>query len=171
VNEDAPWLSQEELLVWVHLAGLIMGLPPVIDSQLKRDSCLNFFEYSILVALANEPDRSLQMSTLAQQSNGSQSRLSHAVSRMEKAGWVTRRNCPEHSRGVEAVMTEAGWAKLVEAAPGHVREVRRTVIDLLEPDEMAALSNACRKIFQATLPGVLVSIDESIKRAERRSSP
>ncbi|MET0426426.1 MAG: MarR family winged helix-turn-helix transcriptional regulator, partial [Actinoplanes sp.] len=103
--------------------------------------------------------------------NGSQSRLSHAISRMEKAGWVERRNCAEHSRGVEAVMTEAGWAKLVEAAPGHVREVRRTVIDLLEPAEMAALSSACRKIFEVTLPGVLVSIDESLKRAEQQSSP
>ena len=167
MTEDTPWLTNSELLYWLHLSGLMMTVPPAIDAQLKRDSLLNYFEYSILVALSGQQSRSMQMAGLAIMANGSQSRLSHAVSRLEKAGWVQRRATGE-SRCVEAVLTEAGLAKLVEAAPGHVREVRRTVVDVLTPEELDVMTRACRKILRATVPQGLAPIDDAIARVEGR---
>jgi DNA-binding MarR family transcriptional regulator len=152
VSDDTPWLTRDEIRTWVHLTGLMMSLPPAIDGQLKRDSCVNFFEYQIMVSLAREPSRAVQMSVLAQLAWGSPSRLSHAISRMEKAGWVERRAANCDPRAVVAVLTDAGFAKLSEAAPGHVREVRRLVIDVLSPEQLDQLREICAVVTAAASP-------------------
>jgi DNA-binding MarR family transcriptional regulator len=161
VSEDVRWLTPTQLYAWMQLTGAIMQLPAVIDNQLRRDSGLNFFEYSILAGLSGAPRLAMQMATLAQMANGSQSRLSHAVSRLEKAGWVERRTCSKGSRSVEAVLTDAGHKKLVEAAPFHVREVRRTVVDPLTAEELEQLRNALRKIMLVASPETVRLIDET----------
>ncbi|WP_238412087.1 MarR family winged helix-turn-helix transcriptional regulator [Saccharothrix deserti] len=65
--------------------------------------------------------------------------MSHAVARMEKAGWVRRTPSPTDKRSNLVQLTEAGRRKLVEAAPGHVAAVRRLVIDALRPEQLDAL--------------------------------
>ncbi|MDQ0777438.1 DNA-binding MarR family transcriptional regulator [Streptomyces aurantiacus] len=161
MSEDVPWLTPTQLYAWMQLTGAITQLPAVVDAQLRRDSGLNFFEYSILAGLSGAPQLAMKMATLAQMANGSQSRLSHAVSRLEKAGWVERRTCSEGSRSVEAVLTDAGQEKIVEAAPFHVREVRRMVIDPLTAEELSQLRNALRKIMLVASPEAVRLIDET----------
>jgi DNA-binding MarR family transcriptional regulator len=152
VTEDTPWLTSAELEAWVSLTSLLVALPQAIDRQLKRDSGLNFFEYSILSGLSREPGRAMQLSVLADLAAGSLSRMSHAVSRLEQQGWVQRRACGTEARGVDAVLTDAGMAKLVEAAPAHVREARRLVVDALNPTELRQLKNICGKLVAAASP-------------------
>ncbi len=161
MSEDVCWLTPTQIYAWMHLTGTITQLPAVIDAQLRRDSGLNFFEYSILSGLSGAPHLAMKMATLALMANGSQSRLSHAVSRLEKAGWVERRNCSMGSRSVEAVLTDAGHEKLVEAAPFHVREVRRMVIDPLTAEELDQLRNTLRKIMLVASPETVRLIDET----------
>ena len=164
MTEDAPWLTPRQLYAWMQLAGTLTQLPAVIDAQLRRDSGLNFFEYSVLASLSGSPDRTRRMSSLALMANGSQSRLSHAVSRLERAGWVERRNCQEGPRKVEAVLTDAGYAKIVEAAPFHVREVRRMVVDVLTDEELDQMRNALRKILQVASPETVEYLDDNFER-------
>lgn len=152
VAEEATWLSDAQLTEWRSLMALLMTLPPAIDAQLKRDSGLNTFEYHVLAALSESPERWLLMSDLAVVAQGSLSRLSHAVGRLEQAGWVTRRACPGAGRRVEAHLTDAGMRKLEDAAPGHVREARRLVVDRLTPEQLRALGEAARVIVGATEP-------------------
>jgi DNA-binding MarR family transcriptional regulator len=152
VTEDTPWLAADELEAWVSLASLVVALPQAIDRQLKRDSGLNFFEYSILSGLSREPGRAMQLSVLADLAAGSLSRISHAVSRLEQQGWVQRRTCDAETRVVHAALTDAGMAKLVEAAPAHVREARRLVVDALSPAELTQLKVICRKLVAAASP-------------------
>src|SRR3954447_960384 len=129
-----------------------MTVPAAIDAQLKRDSGLNFFEYSILVALARPDAHTMRLSSLALASGGSLSRLSHAISRMEKQGWVTRKVTVTETRCTEAVLTDEGMALLESAAPGHVREVRRLVVDVLSGEQFGQLGEACRAIVAAASP-------------------
>lgn len=144
-------LDDEQLHDWRSLMSLVAALPSALDAQLKRDAGINAFEYHVLAALSETPDRTLQLSDLAQLSRGSLSRLSHAVSRLERDGWLTRAACTGDGSGrrVEARLTEAGWAKIRETAPGHVREARRLVVDVLSDDELRALGTAARKIARA----------------------
>jgi DNA-binding MarR family transcriptional regulator len=156
-DQGVPWLSPEQLREWASLMGLITLLPPRLDAQLKEDAGLNLFEYHILVELAEAPGRLRVMSELATQTRGSLSRLSHAVSRLEAAGWVERRSCGGAGRRTEALLTAAGWRKLQQAAPGHVCEARRLVIDALTAEQLEDLGRAARRIVAVANPEIAVT--------------
>jgi DNA-binding MarR family transcriptional regulator len=149
---DTPWLTPDEARTWVALSVLLTALPAAIDTQLKRDAGLNAFEYQVMAGLSDAPGRALRMSVLAAFASGSQSRLSHAVSRLERQGFIERRPVAEEPRAVEAVLTDAGLAKMVESAPGHVREVRRLVIDVLTPTQMTQLGRISRTLLEVAAP-------------------
>lgn len=146
---DDLWLDEDQLRDWKSVVGLVMALPAALDAQLKRDTGLNMFEYHVLAALSEAPHGALPMSDLAGMSQGSPSRLSHAVSRLENAGWVERRACVEAGRRTAAHLTPAGRQKLEEAAPTHVQEVRRIVVDQLDPEQLAGLGAAARTVVAA----------------------
>ena len=153
-EQGTRWLSPEQLGEWKSLMGLLMIVPASLDAQLKQDAGLNLFEYHILVELAEAPERTRVMSELAGQTRGSLSRLSHAVSRLEAAGWVVRRSCGGAGRRTEAILTAAGWRKLQQAAPGHVREARRLVIDALTAEQLEDLGEAARCIVAVANPEI-----------------
>ncbi len=150
--EDVPWLSPAELRSWTALGAMLVLLPTAIDAQLRRDAGLNFFDYSVMATLSDAPERAIRMSTLARFAAGSLSRLSHAVARLEGQGWVERRPSAVHPHSVEAVLTDAGLAKMQQAAPGHVREVRRLVVDNVTAAQLAQLGRTARAIVEATAP-------------------
>lgn len=153
-DDETLWLSPDQLRDWVSLVELLSTLPPAMDAQLKRDAGMNSFEYHILAVLAEAPDRTLILSELAPLAQGSLSRLSHAITRLERSGWVERRSCTVRGgRRAEAWLTDAGLAKLEKTAPGHVREARRLVVDVLTPGQFAALGDAARTINAALTAG------------------
>ena len=49
-------------------------------------------------------------------------------------------------RFTNAILTEAGFAKLVASAPAHVAAVRQLVIDEFSPSELDQLSEFCERI-------------------------
>lgn len=150
----APWLSDDERTAWMALTAVLTSLPPAIDAQLKRDAGINFFEYTILSSLSMAPGRAVRMGNLAHLAAGSPSRLSHAVSRLEKHGWVARRTSFDstETRCVEAVLTDAGWEAVVATAPDHVREARRLVFDVLTPDQVTQLAAIGRQLLMSAAP-------------------
>ncbi|MBL7256128.1 MarR family winged helix-turn-helix transcriptional regulator [Paractinoplanes lichenicola] len=168
VAQEAPWLDSEERAAWMTLMAMVMTLPTAIEAQLKRDSGINFFEYSILSSLSRPQEHAVQMSNLAHMSGGSLSRLSHAVSRLEKQGYVRRRtNEAGEGRCIEAVLTPEGYAALVAAAPGHVREARRLVFDNLTPAQVRQLQRIAHEITAVAAPATSRHIDSEIEAADR----
>ncbi|MDV7244093.1 MULTISPECIES: MarR family winged helix-turn-helix transcriptional regulator [Rhodococcus] len=136
---ETRWLDTDQQQAWLTLIALVTRLPAALDAQLQRDSALTHFEYFVLASLSGEDNHRLQLSLLAQRANASLSRLSHVITKMEKAGWV-RRESIRGSRGSDAVLTDAGMAKVVDAAPPHVESVRALVFDGLSTDQVRQLS-------------------------------
>ncbi|WP_006245939.1 MarR family winged helix-turn-helix transcriptional regulator [Mycolicibacterium tusciae] len=153
------WLTAEQLREWASLVAMVVLLPARLDMQLSRDAGLNLFEYHVMVQLSEAPERKRAMSELALSAHGSLSRLSHAVSRLESAGWLQRRSCRGAGRRTEVQLTAAGVAKLEQSAPGHVAEARRIVIDVLSDAELASLGHAARGIVAAIDPAVTAILD------------
>ena len=151
-DDDVPWLSQDELRTWIALTALTEALPAAVDAQLKRDAGLNAFEYQVMAGLSDAPGHAIRMSALAAFASGSLSRLSHAVTRLERQGYVERRPSPDDPRATEAVLTDAGVAKMVEAAPAHVREVRRLVVVVLTPAQMQQLGRIALRLLEVAAP-------------------
>src|SRR3954453_10845212 len=103
-GDRADGLTGETLATWASLATLLEWLPPALDAPLLRDAGLTHFEYGILYALADAPDSTLRMSELAAYANSSLTRLSRAIARLEKRGWVLRRPDPTDGRYTLAVL-------------------------------------------------------------------
>lgn len=143
VVEVAPtpqWLTSEERATWVRLSAVLELLPAALDSQLRRDAGLTYFDYYLLAMLSEASERTLRMSALAHRTNATLPRLSHVVRRLEDRGLVTRSQCLEDGRATNARLTEAGWEAVVDAAPGHVTTVRHHVVDALTPGQLHQLS-------------------------------
>lgn len=145
-DDEPPWLSDQERDTWLEVATLVLQLPGVLDAQLHRDAGLRLFEYLVLSWLSMAPDRQVRMGELAQLARGSLSRLSNVVTRLEHRGLVRRSTDPTDGRYTLAVLTDAGWDAVVGAAPGHVRAVRRYVLDPLTPEQTCALLDAASPI-------------------------
>ena len=145
--EPTRWLSAGELDSWLPVGGLLLKLPAALDTQMQRDSGLSHFEYLVLASLSEAPGRTRRMSALAALANGSLSRLSHVVKRLEGKGWVTRQTCREDGRYTNAALTDDGWAKVVASAPGHVEAVRSLILDALTGGELAQLGDMARRIL------------------------
>ncbi|ACU36212.1 MarR family transcriptional regulator [Actinosynnema pretiosum subsp. pretiosum] len=160
---DVRWLSADEQRVWRSFMTAVTRFTEHLDRQLQRDSGMPMAYYEILVALSESEGRALRMSELADLCHSSRSRLSHAVAKLEKQGWVARRACPSDRRGSIAELTDAGFAALAEAAPGHVGAVRSHLFDVLTPEQLGSLD----RIGQAISGGL--SSECAQVRAEREA--
>jgi DNA-binding MarR family transcriptional regulator len=140
------WLTHAELDSWLSVVRLMTWLPWSIDQQLRRDSNLGLVEYQVLAMLSESPDRTMRMSSLAEVTNASLSRLSHLVKRLEARGFVRREPDPTDGRFTNAILTDQGFKTLAEAAPGHVTHVRSLVIDVLSTEQLRRLGIAADRI-------------------------
>src|ERR1044072_5814029 len=105
---ETRWLTEREQEIWRSFMAAFHGLTDQLARQLQRDSGMPHTYYEILVSLSEAPAGPLRMSELAGLRGSSRSRLSHAVARLEEAGWVRRRECPTDKRGSFALLTDAG---------------------------------------------------------------
>jgi DNA-binding MarR family transcriptional regulator len=145
------WLDAEEQQAWRAFIEAARLLLDQLDRELQRDAGMPHAYYEILVRLSEQPDRSLRMSELADRSQSSRSRVSHAVARLEERGWVRREGLVDDKRGARAVLTDEGFAALAAAAPGHVEGVRTHLLDRLssdQVDQLRCISEAVRGPLQ-----------------------
>jgi DNA-binding MarR family transcriptional regulator len=147
-GKDPPrWLNDEEMRAW---RAYVVG-KALLDAQLNRDlqqeHQLALADYELLVRLSETPCGQARMSTLAELVASSKSRISHQISRMEKAGLVRRQECPGDRRGVFAVLTSHGQEVLRRAAPTHVRGVRDNLIGLLSEQERLLLAAVFERVM------------------------
>ena len=144
-------MSDEEQCTWRAFLTAMRLLTDELDRELQRDANIPHTYYEILVALSEAPGRRLRMNQLADMCQSSRSRLSHAVNRLEEAGWVRREACPTDKRGALAVMTDQGFAAIEAAAPGHVEGVRQHVFDVLSPEQIRQLGEISAAIRDGLL--------------------
>lgn len=159
MSRDAVWLDQDQQRHWRAFLIGSWALLNALERDLEEAAQLSMSEYEVLVRLSEATDRSLRMSQLADQVVASRSRLTHTVRRMEQMGLVLRRSSTGDRRGVDCVLTDDGYARLVAAAPRHVASVRARLVDVLEPDEFARLG------------GIFETIGTALDEAEREDGP
>jgi DNA-binding MarR family transcriptional regulator len=152
---ETRWLDDDEQRTWRAFIAVTRLLDGDLDRQLQRDSGMPHAYYVILAMLSEAPGRTLTMSELACVTHSSASRLSHAVRRLEEQGYITRHAHPTDRRTTLASLTDAGYAALVAAAPGHVAEVRRVLFDALTPEQVRQLGEISRAILTALGKGPL----------------
>lgn len=143
------WLTSEQQGVWrAYLLGTTL-LNDRLDRDLRERHAVSLSEYEILVRLSESDDGMLRMAELADSVKNSRSRVTHTVARLEREGFVVRRQCTSDGRGVFAQITASGRRKLVSAAPDHVESVRAALIDVAPAEDLAAMTRVFSAVADA----------------------
>lgn len=142
-----PWLSDRQQVVWRRWLAMWRMVDARIERDMQQYGGMPFAYYLVLAMLSEAPDRQLRMNRLSEIVGFSQSRLSHAVARLEDLGWVRRDQAEGDRRGQIATLTDAGFERLDKVAPLHAETVRATLFDPLTDDQLGELE----RIFDAVL--------------------
>jgi len=113
-----------------------------LSAQLTTDHGLTISDFEVLLRLARAPDRRMRRVDLAQQVVLTASGVTRLLDGLERSGFVARDSCDSDRRVVYAVLTEAGLAKISEAATSHFAQVDEMFgarFEAAELDELASL--------------------------------
>jgi DNA-binding MarR family transcriptional regulator len=146
VTSNATPFNKEEDAVVRSLSRIMYALPRAIDADMVREQGLPFTEFLVLRHLAEAPDRQLRMSELAGARDMSLSGMTRIVTRLENEGFVKRVRAESDARGWNAVLTDAGVARLAEVWPANIASVRRHFLDHLQGLDLKALAEAFQRV-------------------------
>ena len=146
--DTVNWLSDDEMAAWRAFIETHADLITAIETDLAP-SGLTLGDYQVLVYLTEAHEQQMRMCDLAEMLQLSPSGLTRRLDGLVAAGWVERRNSDADRRVMLAALTDAGRARLAEAAPGHVGSVRNRMIDVLDDDDHRAIARAFTKIRTA----------------------
>jgi DNA-binding MarR family transcriptional regulator len=119
-----------------------------LDEDLRVEAGMSLAEYSALLQLAEAPDRRLRMNQLADGVFLSRSGVTRLIDRLEADGLVARSQCSSDGRGAEAVLTDAGLARLRAASPIHLRGIETNFLARITPAELAVVERALGSVAE-----------------------
>jgi DNA-binding MarR family transcriptional regulator len=106
---------------WRELLARHADLTCALDRALQAGHSLGMSEYEVLERLAELPEQSAKVATIAKSVHLSQSALSRVIGRLEVAGLVERHMCAEDRRAINVRLTDEGLRLQGEAQPTQRR--------------------------------------------------
>jgi DNA-binding MarR family transcriptional regulator len=143
-------LSALQRTAWIRFAGVAAGIPAELNSRLLAAHGLSQFEYLVLNHLNLTASRAMPMGRLAIMMASSLSRLSHVVTRLERAGLVVRSRSDADRRVQVVTLTTAGHDTFHAAAPAYFAAVGELFFDRLDRADLADLDRVMTKL----IPGI-----------------
>jgi DNA-binding MarR family transcriptional regulator len=142
-----PWLEARQERAWRALQRMQLLLTGELARRLACGSELSYPDYTVLVALTDQPDGRLRLFELGRRLGWEKSRVSHHVARMAERGLVKKEQCASDRRGAFVVVTARGRRAIEAAAPGHVAAVRELFVDRLTPAQLDAVAEASEAVL------------------------
>ncbi|MET7463404.1 MarR family transcriptional regulator [Nonomuraea sp. NPDC005501] len=143
-------LTVEELAVWRMLQRAQVRITRHLEAELLDAHDLPLASYDVLSQLAEASGRRLRMNDLAGRVLLSRSGLTRLIDRLQRDGLVSREACESDARGLFAVLTDAGAARLAEATPTYLRGVRAQFLDVLGPGEVTRVRELAARLAEVT---------------------
>jgi DNA-binding MarR family transcriptional regulator len=135
-------LSGDEEAVMRAFGRVILLLPRALDADLTREQRMTLSEYTALRILSETPGYRMRMSELAVACDMSLSGMTRLAAKLESLGLLERVPSEDDARGFNAMLTEAGLARLREAWPAHLASARRHIFDHLGELDLRKLAQA-----------------------------
>ena len=139
-------LSAEEEAVMRAFGRMMQVLPRALNADLERAQRMSASEYTALRQLSESRCGMMRMSELAQACDMSLSGMTRLAGKLEALGHLRRIRCEDDARGANAVLTEAGAARLRRAWPDHLASVRRRIFDHLGDVDLVRLAEALNRM-------------------------
>jgi DNA-binding MarR family transcriptional regulator len=113
----------------------------VLDAELVAEHGITSRDYEALLYLAQEPDRQLPMSALAERTMLTRSGITRLVDGLVQAGLIERVACAKDARVSYAQLTQVGYEKLRDAGCSHVASIRRLFLEHYTVEEIELLAS------------------------------
>lgn len=136
-------LTSEELAVWRMLQRAQVRIATRLEADLLRAHDLALPCYEVLARLAEAPGRRLRMNDLAHRVLLSRSGLTRLIDRLQRDGLVLREACESDARGLFAVLTDAGQARLEQARPTYQGAIREHFLGPLGEEDV----QSCQRLL------------------------
>jgi MarR family transcriptional regulator, 2-MHQ and catechol-resistance regulon repressor len=117
-----------------------------IGSALESECGLPLAWFEVLLQLRRAPEGRLTMRQIAEGAVYSSGGTTRLVDRIESAGLVERRNCPNDRRAVHVAITAAGDARLDDALTAHLGHLEVGMSERLTGEERATLAALLQKL-------------------------
>jgi DNA-binding MarR family transcriptional regulator len=144
---EPQWLDAREDRAWRAFMHAHYQLNACLNRRLLQYCGLSDSDYEVLAVLSGRPEGRMPAQEMRTQLGWEKSRLSHQVRRMEEQGLVAREFNPADRRSAMIVLLPPGRRAIEGAAPEHVRDVRRHMIDLFTPAELDTLAGLHERIL------------------------
>jgi len=143
-----PSADDPRLRAWIAFLRAHAAVTRRLEAELHAERDLGLAEYDALVQLALADNRRLRMSELAERVVLSRSGVSRLVDRLEATGLVARAACADDARVSWATLTDAGFARLRDASPIHLRGVETHFLAQIPDDDREALVRALEMVVR-----------------------
>ena len=120
-----------------------------LERELQAEQAMGLAEYEVLLLLARADDRRLRMSELAERLVLSRSGVTRLIDRLQTAEMVERGSCDTDRRGSWAILTDAGYNRLRDASPTHLRGVGEHFLDRIPADELEAMRRTLERVVES----------------------
>jgi DNA-binding MarR family transcriptional regulator len=143
------FLSEEEELAWRGLLETHARLIGALDARLIAEHNTPLGAIDALIEIAHTEGDAISVSALAERLGLSPSRVSRLAIDLQRQGLVERRRSSSDSRSTELAATDAGRARLLEAAPGYFETIRELLIDPLGKRQLKQLGRIWERLRAA----------------------
>jgi MarR family 2-MHQ and catechol resistance regulon transcriptional repressor len=131
------------------LLGAHAAITRELSAALVASHGLTINDYGCLLLLSRAGEEGMRRIDLANELQLSPSGITRLLDRLEDQGLVGKGECKEDARVSYAILTDAGLAKLREAAPGHIDDIERKLAAVLSDEEMATLAELLGRFTEA----------------------
>lgn len=142
------WLNAREDRAWRAFKHAGYQLDVRLNRHLLQDSQLTQADYEVLAVLSEASTDRMAARELCATLTWEKSRLSHQLRGMQQRGLIARDPNPDDARSVMIRLLPAGRRAIENAAPAHVRHVRRHLIDLFTPAELDTLAALNERVLR-----------------------
>jgi DNA-binding MarR family transcriptional regulator len=139
-------LDAEQLAAYFALMEVSSLLRHAVERQLRDEGGLSYVQFEILARLADTPSGRQRMTDLADGVVYSRSGLTYQAGRLEEAGLIAREPSDDDERSTTVAITAAGRELVARVMPGHVRIARRMLLDPLDSEDIAALTEVLGRV-------------------------
>ena len=141
MNNSKPDLSARQLQAWAHLLGVQRLALQVVERALAGARLPPLAWYDVLLELERAGKPGLRPFELQETMLLAQYNLSRLLDRLEKRGYVERRECKQDGRGQVVVVTDAGRTVRRQMWPVYAAAIRASFADHLNAREVASLGS------------------------------
>ena len=141
--------SEAVIRAWTRLNRAQQATLSAVEAELEDAGFPPLGWYDVLLELSRVDDGCMRPFALEQKLLLAQYNLSRLLDRLEKAGYVHRKSCPEDGRGQVVVLTSSGRALVKRMWPAYRAAIARHVGARLNEDEAVRLGVLLGKLIAA----------------------